>query len=206
MKYIVLFIKKTLRLLLKPLSFVPALLVMYMIFSFSAQDGAQSSAVSTAVTQRLVSEIDERFEMGWDAQTQIHYVDRLNFYVRKGAHVTEYFILAVTVAIPLYVYGVRGIWLIFCAGAICVGYAGLDEFHQSFSGGRTATIRDVGIDSIGIFPGILLSQFLCFIGRKTIFRPLSLEKKSGGGAGRGRGDGGRQCAESHYRRASYGRL
>ena len=32
MKYILLFIKKTLRFVLKPLSFVPAILVMYMIF------------------------------------------------------------------------------------------------------------------------------------------------------------------------------
>ena len=176
MRYFWLFVKKTLRLLLKPLSFAPALVVMYMIFSFSAQDGAQSSAVSTRVTERIVAEIDERFDMGWDAATQEHYVERLNYYVRKSAHVTEYFVLAVTVAVPLYVYGVRGIWLIFCAGAICVGYAGLDEYHQSFMVGRTATIRDVGIDSIGIFPGILVAQFFCFIGRKTIFRPLSLEK------------------------------
>ncbi len=176
MRYFWLFIKKLLRFLLKPLSFVPAILVMCMIFNFSAQDGTESAALSTKVTQKVVAEINEHMEMGWDEAQQAHYVERMNYYVRKTAHVTEYFALAVTVSVPLYVYGVRGIWLLLCAGAICVGYAGLDEYHQSFTVGRTSTIRDVGIDSIGVFPGILISQFFCFIGRKTIFRPLSMEK------------------------------
>lgn len=195
MKYFLLFIKKLLRFILKPLSFLPAILVMCMIFNFSAQDGDQSAALSTKVTQKVVAEINEHMEMGWDEAQQAHYVERMNYYVRKTAHVTEYFVLAVTVAVPLYVYGVRGIWLLVFAGIICVGYAGLDEYHQSFTVGRTATIRDVGIDSIGIFPGILVSQFFCFIGRKTIFRPLSMEKNRKRRAQYKRRS--RHCAESY---------
>ena len=195
MKYFLLFIKKLLRFILKPLSILPAILVMCMIFNFSAQDGDQSAALSTKVTQKVVAEINEHMEMGWDEAQQAHYVERMNYYVRKTAHVTEYFVLAVTVAVPLYVYGVRGIWLLVCAGIICVGYAGLDEYHQSFTVGRTATIRDVGIDSIGIFPGILVSQFFCFIGRKTIFRPLSMEKNRKRRAQYKRRS--RHCAESY---------
>ncbi len=195
MRYFLLFIKKLLRFILKPLSFLPAILVMCMIFNFSSQDGIQSAALSTSVTQKVVTEINEHMEMGWDEAQQAHYVERMNYYVRKTAHVTEYFTLAVTVAIPLYVYGVRGIWLLLCAGMICVGYAGLDEYHQSFTVGRTATIRDVGIDSIGIFPGILISQFICFIGRKTIFSPLSMEKQRKRRAQYKRGS--KHCAEGY---------
>ena len=40
--------------LLKPLSFLPALLVMYMIFSFSSQDGTESGQLSYKVSQKLV--------------------------------------------------------------------------------------------------------------------------------------------------------
>ena len=74
-----------------------------------------------------------------------------------------------------YVYGVRGIWLPLLAGFLCVGFAGLDEYHQSFVAGRGPSVRDVGIDSIGIFIGILMVQFFCFLGRITIFRPLAKE-------------------------------
>ena len=41
------------------------------------------------------------------------------------------------------------------AGIVCVGFAGLDEYHQSFVDSRTPSIRDVGIDSCGAFIGIL---------------------------------------------------
>ena len=40
--------------LLKPLSFLPALLVMYMIFSFSAQNGTESGDLSFKVSVKLV--------------------------------------------------------------------------------------------------------------------------------------------------------
>ena len=75
---------------------------------------------------------------------------------------------------PLYVYRLRGWKLLLAAGLFCVAFAGLDEWHQSFVPGRTPSPRDVLIDSIGIFAGIEITRLLCYIGRKTIFRPLSL--------------------------------
>ena len=82
--------------------------------------------------------------------------------MRKAAHMTEYFLLAIAISFPLYVYGVRGIWLMLLAGIVCVGFAGLDEYHQSFVGGRTPAIKDVGVDSSGAFIGILLVQAFCW--------------------------------------------
>ena len=61
-----------------------------------------------------------------------------------------------------------------CRRAVLCAFAGLDEWHQSFVPGRTPSPRDVLIDSIGIFAGIEITRLLCYIGRKTIFRPLSL--------------------------------
>ena len=88
--------------------------------------------------------------------------DEIHYYVRKAAHMTEYFLLAIAISFPLYVYGVRGIWLMILAGIVCVGFAGLDEYHQSFVDSRTPSIRDVGIDSCGAFIGILLVQAFCW--------------------------------------------
>lgn len=175
-KYLLLFIKHLLRFVLKPLSFVPAIVVMYMIFSFSGQDGAASSALSYKVSSKIVSVADEAFDMQLSYAEREHYIDRIHYYVRKGAHFTEYFILAVTVAFPLYVYGMRGIWLVLFAGAFCVGFACLDEYHQSFVSGRTPAKKDVIIDSCGAFLGIMITRIVCFIGRKTVFAPLSLKR------------------------------
>ena len=50
----------------------------------------------------------------------------------------------------------------FLAGIVCVGFAGLDEYHQSFVDARTPAVKDVGIDSIGAFIGILLVQAFCW--------------------------------------------
>lgn len=176
MKYIRLFIKKLLRYLLKPLSFLPAVFMMYMIFSFSAQDGAQSAQLSLKVSQKLVAVADEVLDKDWDAGQMSLRTEQIHYYVRKSAHVLEYFVLAITVAFPLYVYRIRGIWLVLFAGAFCVGFAGLDEYHQTFVAGRGPSVRDVAIDSIGVFPGILLVRIVGFIGRKTIFSPLALNK------------------------------
>ena len=54
MKYFWLTIKKMFRFLLKPLSFVPALCVMYMIFSFSAQTADESGQLSMLVSEKVV--------------------------------------------------------------------------------------------------------------------------------------------------------
>ena len=58
MKYIWLFIKTVLRLVLKPLSFVPAIIVMYCIFNFSSQSGVSSAQLSYKVTHKLVETVD----------------------------------------------------------------------------------------------------------------------------------------------------
>lgn len=77
-------------------------------------------------------------------------LEMLHFVIRKAAHVTEYFIFSLLV--------LRGIrrerpgWIFawgLAAVAIAAGYAALDEFHQAFVPGRTASVRDVLLDTSG---------------------------------------------------------
>lgn len=171
-------IKVFLRALLKPFSFLPALLMMYLIFSFSSQDGTASGNLSYQISGIIVESTNEAFELHWSGSEIDYYIERLHRPVRKLAHVTEYFLLAVSISFPLYVYGVRGLWLPLLAGSFCVGFAALDEYHQSFVAGRGPSKKDVGIDSIGILAGVLMVQFLCFLGRVTIFRPLARRRKT----------------------------
>lgn len=170
-------VKAFLRAVLKPLSFIPAIVMMYVIFSFSAQDGTTSGNLSYQVSEIIIETANEAFELGWSDSQEEYYIQRIHHPVRKLAHMTEYFLLAVSVSFPLYVYGVRGIWLPLLAGTICVGFACLDEYHQSFVAGRGPSKKDVAIDSIGVAVGVILVQILCFIGRVTVFRPLAKKKK-----------------------------
>ena len=148
--------------LLKPLSFLPAILMMYIIFSFSAQTGAVSGNLSYEVSYKVVEVKSEVLNENRSNEELAYEADHIHYYVRKAAHMTEYFLLAIAVSFPLYVYGVRGVWLMLLAGIICVGLSGMDEYHQSFVADRTPALKDVGIDSIGAFIGILLVQAFCW--------------------------------------------
>ena len=167
------FVKALLRFLLKPLSFIPALLMMYIIFSFSAQDGAASANLSYKVSHKAVSIADRALDLELTDQQVARCIRKIHFYVRKLAHFSEYVLLAITVAFPLYVYGVRGIWLVIAGGILCVGFAALDELHQHFVSGRSCSVRDVVIDSCGVLTGIVFVRIFGYIGSKTVFEPLS---------------------------------
>ena len=148
--------------LLKPLSFLPALLMMYLIFSFSAQTGEVSGELSYKISYKIAETKSEVLHENKDSYELSYEADNIHFYVRKAAHMTEYFLLAVAVSFPLYVYRIRGIWLFFLAGIFCVGFAGLDEYHQSFVAGRGPSVRDVCIDSSGALVGIIMVQLFCW--------------------------------------------
>lgn len=162
---------------LKPLSFLPALCLMYMIFTFSAQDSVTSSQVSYKVSYKLIELGGEVLGADFEPWEIDSLAVRFNGAIRKIAHMTEYFALAVAVSFPLYVYGLRGIWLVFVAGFICVAFACGDEYHQSYVAGRGPSKRDVLIDSFGVFWGIILVRIIGWTGRKTIFRPFCRKKK-----------------------------
>lgn len=165
------------RTLLKPLSFLPALLLMYMIYNFSAQPAELSSQLSFRVSCKLVEAADYILDTNLEQWEIEDWATRIHFITRKLAHMTEYFLLAVAVSFPLYVYGVRGIWLMLLAGLICVGFACGDEYHQSFIDGRSPSKKDVAIDSFGVFVGIILVRIVGWTGRKTIFRPRKKKQK-----------------------------
>ena len=173
MKYFLLYIKQTLRFVLKPLSFVPAIIMMCLIFSFSGQDADTSSELSFQVGIKVFSVANETFNKGWSSKKIEQLSEASQYYIRKTAHFTEYLILAITVAFPLYVFGIRGPWLVILAGSFCIAFAGLDEYHQSFVAGRSPQKKDVLIDSCGVIIGVIMTRIIGWTGRMTVFRPLA---------------------------------
>ena len=148
---------------LKPMSFIPSLIIMYMIYSFSAQDAADSTAQSLVVSRVIVEQVNSGLDLGFSESQVLRYTVKIEHYIRKAAHFTEYFILGVSLALPLYIYGLNGVLLILVTQMFCSSYAALDEFHQMFSEGRTPQMRDVIIDSAGAFFGIICTLFFCML-------------------------------------------
>lgn len=74
----------------------------------------------------------------------------LDFFVKKGAHITEYAILYLLIfrAIGTLVVPRKALVI---AAIVSVLYAISDEYHQTFVPLREGTARDVVIDSIGAF-------------------------------------------------------
>lgn len=169
--------------LLKPLSFLPAICLMYMIFTFSAQDGVTSSQLSYKVSHKVVEVGGEILGADFEPWEIDSLATRFHGAIRKIAHMTEYFALAIAVSFPLYVYGLRGVLLMLVAGAFCVAFACGDEYHQAYVAGRGPSKRDVLIDSFGVFWGIVLVRIIGWTGRKTIFRPFGKKKKEQSYAG-----------------------
>lgn len=88
--------------------------------------------------------------------------DELDFLLRKLAHLTEYGILSLFV-FHCFKEGRRSawnfrvaLWSILIAGA----YSLTDEFHQIFVPGRTPSIKDCGVDTIGATLGMVF--LFCF--------------------------------------------
>jgi len=85
--------------------------------------------------------------------------------VKKSGHFFGYSILGLT-----YLRGLKEISWCSCCWAllIVVLYALSDEYHQSFVPGRTSTLVDVGIDSLGAAAGLLAAKVIHLLGRMVL--------------------------------------
>lgn len=139
----------------KLLRFIPAVIIMGIIFFFSSQTGDES----TAVSDEVVSVTAGGDMVGTELITVI---------VRKSAHFLEYAALGAMVC-----FGLRGIGdekkqgrRIVFSGLFGGLYAVTDELHQYFVPGRACMVTDVLLDMCGAFFGAAV-MFLLYklIGR-----------------------------------------
>ncbi len=127
-----------------------------MIFALSAEDATESNSTSAGFTYRVFCLVYPEFdEMSPDEQQQI--ISDFSFIIRKTAHFSIYMILGALSFINLSLYDrvtrrirLAGSWI------FCVLYAVSDEIHQFFVPGRACQFRDVCIDGLGSFVGILI--------------------------------------------------
>lgn len=147
---------KILRYLVCCISYICLIAIMSAAFGFSAQEGEKSGSVSKKVTSivtgKSIEEIDRlENEKGDDKVT-------VNEIIRKCAHFSIYLLMGVFayLALSLTLNDKEAAAVAF-ALAVCLLYAASDEIHQYFSGGRTASAKDVLLDFAGSDIGIFIT-------------------------------------------------
>ena len=124
---------------------------MVIVFNFSNQGGTESSGTSSKVTKVVVNIVIKDKEEP-NQQT----IEKIEKIVRKGAHYTIYTIggfLIMSYTYSLEKTKKQKILYSLLFGAF---YASTDELHQYFVPGRSARLFDVGIDTLGVFTGIII--------------------------------------------------
>ena len=79
--------------------------------------------------------------------------------LRKVAHLAEFAILAVLVARALLRPERNWIRVGFATVGICLMWAAVDEFHQTFVPTRTGAVQDVVLDTVGAGFGFLIYRW-----------------------------------------------
>ena len=81
----------------------------------------------------------------------------IEFFIRKGAHFSIYFVLAIAVASVIHLWMKKKPLKLASLTVLFVFlYACSDEWHQSFTGERTPLFQDVMIDTVGGICGVAI--------------------------------------------------
>lgn len=110
----------------------------------SSKPGNESSGISL----KVVKIVQKTFSLSEETTDTVH------FMVRKAAHFTEYFVLAMLVT-STYIAFYKGKLNISFILLICILVALSDEYLQSFISGRGSMVRDVFIDFGGAVTAVL---------------------------------------------------
>ncbi|WP_373899125.1 VanZ family protein [Haloimpatiens sp. FM7315] len=89
--------------------------------------------------------------------------DNANVYLRKAAHVFEYFALSLIITLILFLLKLKILDRMVYSLFICLLYAVFDEFHQYFVGGRSSSVLDVIIDFSGAIIGAALTNIIIVV-------------------------------------------
>lgn len=123
------------------------------IFIFSNQNGEKSGLTSRGFVRKIVEITGITNDLNEEEKEEV--IENCQFIVRKLAHFSIYAILGINILGFVNTYKnfkfKSQIEITLFSGFL---YAVSDEFHQMFSGGRTASPKDVCIDTLGVLFGI----------------------------------------------------
>lgn len=131
---------------------------MIVIFMFSQQNAVKSQNTSDKISEKIVDTASVVTNKKITEPKKKDIIKDMRFIIRKTAHFTLYFILAILIYLLLNEFNIskKNILVIL----ICLIYAISDELHQLFISERTGKIFDVLIDTTGAFVGIILCNII----------------------------------------------
>ena len=136
----------------------------FIIFGFSSQNGEQSGGISRKVTEIILKASSNYNKLEEEKKEIILY--KTESIIRKVAHFSIYTVDGFLLMGLLSTYKIQDKWRLIMTIGIGILYAMSDEFHQSFSPGRTPKVTDVYIDTLGIIVGALLVILIRMIYKK----------------------------------------
>ena len=84
----------------------------------------------------------------------------IEFFIRKFAHLFVFFIFGLLTVRAVCNKVGKSVLAMILSLLLVMVYAGLDELHQMYTGGRTPLLTDVYIDTIGGLIGIITYMFV----------------------------------------------
>lgn len=129
---------------------------MLLIFLLSSQSTMETQQLSKALSEKILEFQALIFgKAGYSGAD----VEELNWKLRKLAHFMLFLLLGILSAYALANSpSARRKWTL-TAILICILYAAGDELHQMFVLGRTASLQDVLLDTMGAITGIVLYRW-----------------------------------------------
>ena len=136
----------------------------FIIFGFSSQNGEQSGGISRKVTETILKASSNYNKLEEEEKEII--LHRTESIIRKVAHFSIYTVVGFLLMGLLSTYKIKDKWRLIMTIGIGILYAISDEFHQSFSPGRSPKVTDVYIDTLGVIVGALLVIFIRMVYKK----------------------------------------
>lgn len=133
--------------------------LLMLIFVFSSQDGISSNVLS----RQILYFIDKNFNIDIGSNMK-----SVNLIFRKILHFIEFCILSILLYKTANIFNIKSIIKISLSIFFGVFFAISDEVHQIFVAGRTPSVFDVFIDSLGVCLGICLVSFKALLTKRRM--------------------------------------
>ncbi len=126
----------------------------FAIFRFSSQNGDESGSLSNKVMTKFINVFPYTKDLS--IATKLKLIEHGEPILRKLAHFSIYGLVGIFIMSFMSTFSIRLYQKLLVSLGVGLLYAISDEYHQSFVIGRGPSILDVGIDTAGVFAGILM--------------------------------------------------
>lgn len=141
---------------------IPLLLLLVIVFLASGQPAEQQSMqdiLKAWLPNKPLESFLSIFQVPyWGILVSVEergYYAFVEFLIRKGTHFIYFGIIALAIYIALPQFKYRKVTTVMVTMLLAVA----DEFRQSFTSGRTASLQDVLLDTTGAIAALLLMSF-----------------------------------------------